>query len=242
MKSMSPKFKKTGKIVIDVIFWIFFVFALAFTVLAFTARASAVNGFPQIGDKTLLTVESNSMKSDEGFKKGDLIVSKVIADDDEAIAALKEGDVITFRYLIDDEETGTATYILVDHRIIEIEHQGESGIVFVTHGDNNPVGQDERILSDKVLAVWTGKKINGLGGFIHFLQPPQWGFFVCIILPLAGFLGYEVVILVKSIKEIQGKGKRSITQAEEELIKQKAVEEFLKKQEAEKAAQEKEEK
>ncbi|MCQ2771489.1 MAG: signal peptidase I [Clostridia bacterium] len=234
MKSMSPKAKKTGKIIADVAFWIFFVFALAFTVLAFTAKASAVNGFPQIGDKTLLTVETDSMKGPNGFNAGDLIISRVIKDNDEEIAKLKVGDVITFRHTLD-----TGNTIFVDHRIIDIAPQGDTKYYFTTHGDNNPDGVNETTSSDKVYAVWTGQQVPGLGGFIHFLQPPQWGFFVFIIIPLAGFLGYEIVVLVLNIKQIRNKDKKLITAADEELIKQKAIEEFLKQQEAEKAAQDK---
>lgn len=236
MKSMSPKAKKTGKIIVDVVFWVFFVFALAFTVLAFMARASAVNGFPQIGDKTLLTVETDSMKSEKGFNAGDLIISKVIKDDDKAISELKEGDVITFPYTIEDTD-GAYKTIYVDHRIIAFEPQGTDGKIIITHGDNNPDGVNERVLPDRVIAVWTGNKVAGLGSFISFLQPPHWGFFVVIILPLAGFLAYEIVVLVKAVQEIKGKDKRVISAAEEELIKQKAIEEYLQKQEAEKASE-----
>ena len=236
MKSMSPKAKKTTKIVVDVVFWVFFVFALAFTVLAFMARASAVNGFPQIGNTTLLTVETDSMKSEKGFSAGDLIVCTVIKDDEKAISELKageDGDVITFKHTVQDSD-GTYKTIFVDHRIIEIDNRG-GYTVFTTHGDNNPSGVNEAVRDDQVIAKWTGKKVAGLGSFISFLQPPHWGFFVVIILPLAGFLAYEIVVLVKAIQEIKGKDKRLISAAEEELIKQQAVEEFLKKQEAEKA-------
>lgn len=237
MKSMSPRAKKTTKIVVDVVFWIFFVFALAFTVLAFMSRSSAVNGFPQIGDKTLLTVQTDSMKSDRGFATGDLIVSKVIKDDQKAISELQPDQVITFKWTIQDQD-GSYKTIFVDHRIIEVHPQGER-VYFTTHGDANPEGVNETPRDDQVLAVWTGQKIPGLGGFINFLQPPQWGFFVFIIIPLAGFLTYEIIVLVKTVQQMKGKGTHTLTAAEEELIKQKAIEEFLEKQEAEKASEKK---
>lgn len=235
MKAMSPKAKKVTKIVVDVIFWIFFVIALAFTVLAFTAQASPT-GYPTIGGKALLTVQSDSMESKDGFYKGDLIVVKMFKTEKEdaatrkqEIAALKVKDVITFKMDIN----GDGLEELNTHRIIEILEK-DGHVVFHTKGDNTSAQDPYNLYDSKVLGKWTGTRVGGLGAFINFLQPPQVGFFVVIILPLAGFLTYEIVYLVINVKKMKKGDKRTISAAEEELIKQKAVEEYLKKQEAEK--------
>lgn len=235
MKTMSPKAKKTTKIVVDVIFWIFFVFSLALTILAFTAQSSPT-GVPTIGDTAMLTVESDSMEGEDGFYKGDLIFVEVFPDEEEdkngrteKMAELQVGDVITFRKDLD----GDGIVDLNTHRIISTRMNGES-YVFSTKGDNEEYQDLYEIYDSDIVGIWTGKRMAGFGSFINFLQPPQVGFFVCIILPLAGFLTYEVIVLVLTVKKMKGKDKKTITKEEEELIKQKAIEEFLKKQEAEK--------
>lgn len=231
--------KRISKLVVDIVCWIFFAFALVFTVFAFSAQASKTN-VPTIGNKALLNVQTDSMIGEDGFKPGDLIVIKVFpaieetkkADErKEFIADLKEGDVVT--YWIDLNNDGVRE--LNSHRIVEVNTIGGQ-TAFTTKGDNNPANDTNAVFDTDVVGVWTGKKAAGMGSFIDFLQPPHIGFFVFIIVPLAGFLAYEVVVLVLTIKKMKDGDKRSISKADEELIKQKAIEEYLKKQEAEKEA------
>lgn len=247
--------KRIAKLVVDIVCYIFFAFALVFTIFAFTAQNSST-GVPTIGKKALLTVESSSMKSENGFDEGDLIFVKVLPDVEEAeerakaISELKVteynadgsikelGDVITFKKDLDYD----GVLELNTHRIIGVETAANGHVYFTTKGDNNLSKDNDKVIDNDVLGVWTGKKNAGGGKFIHDLQPPQYGFFVFIILPLAGFLTYEIVILVLTIKKMKAGDSRTISAAEEELIKQKAVEEYLKKQEAEKASQENSEK
>lgn len=235
--------KKIAKIIVDVFFWIVFAVALVFTVLAFTAQASPV-GMPTLGKTSYLTVQSDSMAKDGYFKKGDMIVTTVIKDNEEEISKLQPGDVITFKYPVENDE-GQIVTILNTHQIIEIKDIGNGITEFTTHGVNNPEAMVERITNDAVIAKWTGKTIPGLGKVVNYLQPGRpvkehLGFILFIIVPLAGFLTYEVVYLVLVIKKIKNKDKRTISAAEEELIKQRAVEEFLAKQEAEKTSEKQE--
>lgn len=254
--------KRIAKLVIDIVCWIFFIFALVFTVFAFTAQSSAAK-YPTIGGKAMLTVESGSMEGDHGFKAGDLIIVKILPEANskdekkleertKAILELKEtkynaedptkieeyGSVVTFW----KDLNADGTLELNTHRIISSEVRPDGHIVYVTKGDHNPSVDPYQIIDNDIIGVWTGKRVAGMGSFISFLQPPHVGFFVCIILPLAGFLAYEVVILVLTIRKAKNKDRKVISAAEEELIKQKAVEEFLAKQEAEKASKDKKDK
>jgi len=248
--------KKVAKIIVDVVCWIFFIFALVFTVFAFTAQSSVAK-FPTIGGKAMLTVESQSMEGDHGFYVGDLIIVKVLPDAEtevaskleernNAISALKAternadgsiktyGDVITFW----KDLNADGVLELNSHRIEAIFPSivNPGHLEFQTKGDNNALKDGYTIIDDSIIGVWTGKRVAGMGSFINFLQPPNVGFFVCIILPLAGFLAYEVVILVLTVKKAKGGSSKAITEAEKEMIKQQAIEEFLKKQESDKAA------
>ena len=223
---MNPKVKKGLKITGNVLFWIFFALALSMTIFAFTARASAT-GAPQFGDKVLLTVKSESMTGT--FNKGDLIVCEVREENE--VIDYTVGDVVTFDYVVDGE------HILNTHRIVSKVGEGANA-TYQTQGDNketNPtVDTGYRSMFD-IKAKWTGARIAALGAIIGFLQSST-GFLTCVVLPLAAFFIYEVVQLILIIMKMKGKKTMSnISKEQEEMIKQKAIEEFLKKQQAEKA-------
>ena len=59
-------------------------------------------------------------------------------------------------------------------------------------------------------------------------EAPNFG--VCILLPLILFFIYQLVKFVMAFMSVKNSGKKVISAADEELIRQKAVEEYLKKQ------------
>ena len=222
---MNQTVKKTIKIVVNVLLWVFLALALFMTILAFSAQASNA-GYPKLGDTCLLTVESDSMNGQDGkgFKKGDLIISHVLTDEEKQ--NLQVGDVITF--FVDLNFDGEKE--LNTHRIIERKEQ-DGVITYVTQGDNREMSAqpDAPIGLSDIGAVWTGKRIGGIGAFIGFLRSST-GFLVCIVLPLAAFFIYELVVMINTINKIRNKGKKQITKEDDELIKQRAIEEYLAKQ------------
>ena len=80
-----------------------------------------------------------------------------------------------------------------------------------------------------IIAVYTGSKIPALGKALDFLSTKV-GFGVCILLPLILFFIYQLVKFVMAFMSVKNSGKKVISAADEELIRQKAVEEYLKKQ------------
>ena len=227
---MNAKVKKGLKIASDILFWIFFVLAILFTVIAFSSKSSS-KGYPKFGNTALFTIESDSMNVEGGFKKNDLIITHVLSDDEKD--QLKVGDVITF-VLPGTSGESSDQGIFNTHRIVEEPVKDASGhLVYVqTKGDANTTKDGYKVLVDNIEARWDGGKIGALGGVISFLRQP-YGFWPCIIVPLCGFLGYEIFVLVTTIQKTKNKDKRLISKADEELIKQQAVEEFLKKQQEE---------
>ena len=221
---MNPKVKKGLKITGNILFWIFFVLALGMTIFAFTSRASAT-GAPQFGNKVLLTVESESMTGT--FNKGDLIVCEVR--EEGQIVDYEVGDVITFVYNGPETEYEDK---MISHRIVGKYSSGEHAS-YITQGDNkptNPLPEENPTTLNNIKAKWTGKRVPVLGSIIGFLQSSV-GFLVCIVLPLALFFVYEVVQLILIIRNMRGKKTmKNISKEQEEMIKQKAIEEFLKKQ------------
>ena len=103
----TGKAKKVIGIIVNVLLWLFVIFAVAVTVIAVSANTNKKN-VPTIGGKCYLTVLSDSMNADKpaevasdkpsGFKKNDLIIGKYIADNESEINKLEVGDVITFEY------------------------------------------------------------------------------------------------------------------------------------------------
>lgn len=217
--NMPPKVKKGLKITANVLFWIFFALALAMTIFAFTAKSSAT-GAPQFGDKVLLSVKSDSMK--DTFKTNDIIICKIPKDNAE-LSSYQKDDVVVFELEI---EPGNKQNVA--HRIVSVIDTG-SGVEYQTKGDNNEVVDGGYRMAGDIKAKWTGKKLTVLGPIISFLQTSV-GFLCCIVLPLCIFFVYEVVQLVLLIVKMKNKNKPAISAEQEEAIKQKAIEEFLKKQ------------
>ncbi len=227
------KYKKILKIVLNVFIWIFVVFSVFMTILALAAQSNS-DGVPSIGGKYFLTVASDSMSPT--FKEGDLIFGQKLTADEKM--SLEKGDVITFFADLD----GNGSTELNSHRIVDINYD-ENGSVFSykTQGDNketNAVADTEPVQWQFVLCEWNGSKIPAVGGFLSFLQTPK-GFLITIVLPLIVFFLYELFVFIKTLLEIKAKKKESepaevvtvgITAEEEEAIKQKAIEEYIKQQ------------
>jgi len=240
-EATKKKIKKTANIVVNVILWLFVAFAVFITVVAVSA-ASGSTKVPVIGGKCYMSVQSDSMNADKpasvaaefpsGFKKGDFIVGKYIYGNDEAINALREGDIVTFEWDINgDGAISKGEYN--SHRIIKINKENGSVTSIETRGDNEEYthGKSETVSAGAIIAVYTGKKANGLGATITFLGS-RLGFGLCILLPLTAFFVYQLVVFIITVVKVKNSDKKVISAADEELIKQKAIEEYLRSQKA----------
>ena len=94
-----------------------------------------------------------------------------------------------------------------------------------------------------VIGRWNGKKISGLGGVITWMKQPT-NFFFVVICPLVVLFGYNVWVIIQYVLEVKTAKARKlayeealangISKEDEEEIKRKAIEEYLKKLEQEK--------
>lgn len=212
---MPKKLKKALKIVGNVLFWCFFALAISMTILTFTAKSSAT-GSPQFGDTVLLSVKSDSMSGT--FEVNDVIICKVV--DQEKENTFKKDDIVTFVISKDGEK------VLDTHRIVRVNEEEN---VYYTKGDNEESEDSGYRRAADILAVYTGNKLKVIGPVISFLQT-KGGFIGCIIAPLGVFFAYEVVQLVLIIDKNKNK---KLSAEQEEAIKQKAIEEFIAKQQKE---------
>lgn len=130
-------------------------------------------------------------------------------------------------------------------------------IGYVTSGDNKSIyykngivggelinESNDELIDDyfpsvnQVLGTWNGKKLSGVGGVITWIQDPT-HFFLVILIPLILLFGYNVWIVIQYVIEVKTeKAKKlaleeakagGISLEEEEEIKRKAVEEYMKK-------------
>ena len=145
---------------------------------------------PSIGKSIPLIVVTESM--DPTIKAGDLIICKEIDAKD-----VKEGDVISF---FDPAGNGTS---VVTHRVNSIITDSEGNRSFKTQGDNNNIEDRIAVPEDNLIGVWTEKRIGVIGYVVLFAQKPI-GLLVCIFVPVALFVAYEVFQRFKKSKQKQG--------------------------------------
>jgi signal peptidase len=134
---------------------------------------------PGVFGRTPLIVLTDSMYPE--IKSGDIIICKDISPED-----VKVGDVISF--FDPEDKNGVA---VVTHRVIEIITDDDGKLYFRTKGDNNNANDKASVPAENLVGLWTETRFAGLGHVALFMQS-TWGLVVCIFLPLALFVGYEI--------------------------------------------------
>lgn len=132
---------------------------------------------PKIGGYCPLIVLSGSMEPD--IKSGDLIICKQI--DSEQV---KVGDVIAF---FDPESSSNS---VLTHRVVELVEE-DGALSYKTKGDANNTADRELVPSDKLVGLYQFK-LSGVGNIAMFMQTPV-GLIICVLLPLALLIGYDLL-------------------------------------------------
>lgn len=183
----------------------------------------------------LLPVLSGSMDGDrkDSFPKGALVVATTPKNGGED---LKVDDIVTFAML--EEESNQM--ILVTHRIIEVVEIEPGLVKYRTQGDANPLPDSTLKLPGDIKAVYAFH-INGLGAALTWVRD-GYHFIYVIIIPLGLLLIYNIYLVAQIV--VEGKMKRAkaaaaesakqaaLASIDEEEIKRKAIEEYLKSQAA----------
>ena len=225
--SNNNKTKKIAGIIGNVLIWAFVGFSFLITVLVFSSQGS-VDGIPSLLGKSLLTIQTPSME--DTYNVGDMVFMTKLSDTEKQ--QLKPGDIITYRAPIDIDGDGIIGDINT-HRIVSYDLS--SGII-ITKGDNNILPDSEgddpyTVHRNDVIGICTENGcLRGLGNVIEFLRSSV-GFFICIILPLILFFLYELYNFITILVSERAK-KAPIAKETEEEIKRRAIEEYLKSQQA----------
>ncbi len=231
---MEQKGKSILGVISDVLLVILIVVAISITVMTFTSKSSET-GIGNVLGYTPFSVQTDSMSPTIG--KGDLIIAKEVND---AEAELKVGDVITFYTLMQDS-AGNTVKGFNTHRILDVEFYNDGSIhYYVTKGDAMETEDNQKVYPDDVVAKQVGAgiddagnyvkgvTISGFGNALDFLQS-QFGFMICVIIPLALFFIWQVYKLIAMFMA-------SKAENISDDVKRRAIEEYLAQQEAQKKA------
>ena len=186
------------------------VIALALVVLLRTVFTPA-GEVPSLGNYSFMRTLTGSMEP--AIPVHSFIVTEAV--DPES---LQVGDIITFRSTESKLEGALNT-----HRITSVYEEGGQ-LMFHTKGDANAVEDSEPVSSINVV----GKVVfisAALGTVVSLFSNPLL-FFPSVVVPLVLLLGFELVKLVKSTKEV--------ARAEDEAALRAAVEQVRRKRVAEK--------
>lgn len=114
------------------------------------------------------------------IQSGDLIICHT-----EEPENIQTGDVIAF---FDPAGNGS---IIVSHRVVEVTKKGGQ-IAWRTKGDNNNTEDRLLVTADKLVAVYEGTRLAGLGHVALFMQTTP-GLILCVVCPLFLLVGYDMI-------------------------------------------------
>ena len=222
-KATKQKTQKILAIIANVLVWIFVAFSLVTTLMVFSAQSDE-DGVPALFGKSMITIVSDSMSPT--FEKGDLIFIEKISGEENSldrVKAIEVDEIITFWAPVDINGDGQLNDINT-HRVIEKTDTG-----FRTQGDNNDAADTYTVSYTDVIGVAKeNDRVGGIGAVINFLQTSL-GFLICIVIPLVIFFLYELYRFVRILLEEKMK-KAPLSSEQEEEIKRRAIEEYLKSQ------------
>ncbi len=238
--------KKAANTIVNILLVVVLIFSATITVMVLTSTFNEER-IPSIGNKAVLTIETDSMEGPYGFSTKDVVIIDRLTHDEAQ--NLQVGQVITFHTSILEYE------VLLTHRIVGVYYHGDVRY-YITRGDNTPAQDTEYVTAGEIVGVWndwhttaadnkevlnaepkvtsidelgkqtqdparplTGKTIKGLGGVLKFLSS-QTGFMVCIIVPLALFFIYQLYKLFSMISENKNKAAMEAVEAEKAKLEE----------------------
>lgn len=216
---MKIALKRILNITVDIIVVVILVISFLVVMLSLTSNSS---GVPNILGIAPLSVQTASME--DTINPGDLIFCSLTEVDEE----FQKDDIVSFPIEVD------GVSILNTHRIVEVV-KDENITYYRTQGDNeetNPEPDKDFQTSSTIVAKYTGTKIPGLGNVLSFIRT-QFGFFICVLLPMIIFFIYEAIRVImnlmayskeKAFEEAQSAVNNSELTEEQ---KKKAIEEYL---------------
>lgn len=246
----KTKIKKIGKIVLDILLYLFLAVCVVTLVLTISSKKD-IDGASELFGYQMRVISSDSMAKCEltdvsNYEIGSIplrsmIFVKVMPEDEaeanEWYRSLKVGDVLTFRYVYTNQVT-------ITHRIISITEKETGGFLIELAGDNknSDSGQLTQTIDTSIEnnTNYVIGKVTGqffLLGFIISLLKEPLGLIFIVIVPCFIIILLEVLKIVGVFSAERKKREQEETQKKdselEELRRRLAELETQKKKESE---------
>ena len=208
----KAKFKKVGKILLDIALYLFLALCVFSVCITFFAKKDG-DGALQVFGYQMRIVTSESMAECEltdvsNYKIKDIplrsmVFIKVMPDDiakaDDWYSKLEVGDVLTFRYVY-------GTQLTITHRVVSVTEKEEGGYVIELRGDNKTIkdGQLTQVIDTSIpnnTNYVIGEVVaqsRVLGAVMTVLMHPV-GILLAIILPCFLIILFEVIKIMKAV-------------------------------------------
>jgi len=170
--------KKTLRLLSTIVF----IALLAVLILSLLSRAAGneVNLFGY----QVKSVLSGSMEPD--IQTGSLVAIETGGD----MQRFKENDIITYR---------TEDNVLVTHRIVEVQNNGQQ---YITKGDANDGADIQPVLAQNVVGQYNGFTIPYAGYVMNYAGSQQ-GAALLLILPGIALIGYSFFTIRRTLKQVK---------------------------------------
>lgn len=179
----SKKLKKVISMFFSVVIYGFLIVMIYLVI-----SSKMAGGTPKVFGHEIMTVLSGSMEP--GIKTGSIIGVKPVQD----AAKFKSGDVITFKSSDDPNK-------LITHRIIEVQ-QVDSGVQYITKGDNNDAKDPQPVTPGNIVGEYTGFTIPLIGKIFTFIQSKA-GAVILLIVPGVLMVLWSIYCVWKAIREFE---------------------------------------
>ena len=207
---MNKKLKSILNIVLDVVIVLFMVFAAFVLVISLSQKVEDPNSgkLSQVFGYSFRNIQSESMEAynEDGkpakgaFFKGDIVIFKI-----SNKGAYEVGETVLFRMPVDAggnecEPDMARSFKFVAHNIVEVVTTEDGRTLYRTQGISEKDYDPDINLKEasEILAVYTGVRLAGFGGFTDFVKSGT-GFFLCIILPIAIFVVIQTIRVIRNL-------------------------------------------
>jgi len=129
------------------------------------------------------------------IKIRDAIIIKRVEDSD-----IEVGDVITYK------STDPSFYgIMITHRVIELVEE-DGTVKYMTKGDNNPTRDPQLVTKEQIYGevVMRIPKV----GYLQYFLATAYGWIIAVVVPCLGIIIYDIMKLVKTIRNNKRNNKR----------------------------------
>lgn len=185
MKKLKELTNNKGlKTLINIVNIIFVLFVVVFIITVYLQRFS--DNKLSFFNYRIFTVVTSSMEPK--YKIGDVLLSKAVDP-----STIKPGDDISYF-----GSSGDVKGKIVTHQVISVETNTRGEYLFRAKGLSNII-EDPTVYENQLIGVVT-YKINTLS-FLYKIIASDIGFYICIIVPLVGVIGYEIAITMFNIED-----------------------------------------